>query len=149
MALNGYDISQDCILGKGKPSHYGYARVSIHNKLYFAHRLAYEQVFGEIPEGIHIHHKCDNKMCINVNHLEALSPEEHRRIHTHPKLRAILKSKTECINGHPFDGYNGKQRTCSTCAYDNKKRWYNLNKEKARKQQSEYRLRKRRTILWH
>lgn len=34
-----------------------------------AHRVAWQLYRGEIPKGMHVLHKCNNKMCVNPDHL--------------------------------------------------------------------------------
>jgi hypothetical protein len=47
----------------------------------YAHRAMYIWTYGEIPADHHVHHTCENRLCINPDHLIALTPEEHRARH--------------------------------------------------------------------
>lgn len=47
----------------------GYPQIGKNKKRFRMNRFIYEFFNGEIPEGLHIRHTCDNKICINPNHL--------------------------------------------------------------------------------
>jgi hypothetical protein len=53
-----------------KPSTSGYPQVNYYKTTGNAHRVVYQEMFGSIPSGLVVRHKCDNKMCINPEHLE-------------------------------------------------------------------------------
>lgn len=42
-----------------------------------AHRLAYECAVGPIAPGLEIDHLCENKLCVNPAHLEAVTRSEN------------------------------------------------------------------------
>lgn len=81
-----------------------------------AHRLAYEYKIGPIPAGLHIDHLCRNRLCVNPDHLEAVTQAENNR-------RAGA-ARTDCAHGHPYDEANtywtkAGTRVCRTC----QRRW--------------------------
>lgn len=54
-----------------------YPVVRVGDRNYLAHRLVYEGVYGDLPKGSHVHHKCANRYCVNPDHLQRASAAEN------------------------------------------------------------------------
>lgn len=63
-------MNEGCIIWTGKIWSQGrYGMDTIDGKSMGAHRAAWIRVNGEIPLGLKVLHKCDNGLCVNVDHL--------------------------------------------------------------------------------
>ena len=59
----------------------GYGWTYLDGKAIPAHRAVYLLSGGHIPDGYEVHHTCENKVCVEVTHLQPLSSEEHGQLH--------------------------------------------------------------------
>ena len=58
------------LAGVTRPGPHGYGRIQAEpGRLVVAHRVAWELVYGSVPEGMVVCHRCDVARCVNPAHL--------------------------------------------------------------------------------
>lgn len=100
----------------------GYGGIGVDGKQWLAHRWSYTKLVGSIPDGMQLDHLCGNRLCVNPDHLEPKSAEDHIRRHQddgHLDSGRHQREKRECPHGHAYDDkntaiYKGK-RNCRIC----------------------------------
>lgn len=77
--INGYIKNEKgCFIYK-KSASGSYGKIRWKMKWYSAHRVAFEEFNGEIPEGKWVCHKCDTPKCVNPEHLFLGSASDNRK----------------------------------------------------------------------
>jgi hypothetical protein len=99
----------------------GYGRMKYKGKCQQAHRVIYELVRGQIPDGLELDHKCRVTFCVNPDHLEPVPHKVNvRRGATGMVTTIRQRSKTHCPRGHFYSDKNtmigtGGARSCREC----------------------------------
>lgn len=97
----------------------GYGKIQVwdngKNRVFRAHRVAYEHFKGAIPDGLCLDHLCHNRGCVNPEHLEPVTSSEN----TKRAMRAGFMRRKFCKRGHAMTDENiyvsGKIRSCKPC----------------------------------
>jgi hypothetical protein len=108
-------LNSRCWEFNGSDNGEGYKRVYVSGKSEYAHRYAYREFVGEIPENMTIDHLCRNRGCVNPGHLEVVTRAENvsRRVSIPPR------GGGRCKNGHALTEDNIRMSRnsviCKTC----------------------------------
>lgn len=99
----------------------GYGQIRYKYQAVLVHRFSWSMLRGEIPEGLCVLHRCDNRPCVNPEHLflgtyldNARDMSQKGRCQRH---RAAI---THCPHGHEYTTENTRRNTygkreCRTC----------------------------------
>lgn len=87
----------------------GYGRTRWSSGMVLTHRLAYEQLVGEIPDGLLLDHLCRNTSCVNPDHLEPVTSQ----VNTLRGFSVVTEhaKKTHCPYGHEYTSENTRLQT--------------------------------------
>jgi hypothetical protein len=107
--------TDSCWLWTGWQSEYGYGKFQRDDGAkVMAHRFAYEEVKGPIPEGLVLDHLCRVQTCVNPEHLEPVTNAENILRGESPSAKNARRSL--CIRGHRLTPRKGTSwRECKTC----------------------------------
>jgi hypothetical protein len=94
-----------------------------------AHRLSYQAFKGPIPDGLFIDHLCRNKLCVNPDHLEAVSNSENskRRAVAH----GLRRHDNETLDQQQAR-LNGYKRAWELRNPERKAQWVEANRDHVR-----------------
>ena len=97
----------------------GYGTHRLDNIQRPVHRLAFEEANGQIPNGLHVCHHCDVKLCCNPQHLFLGTARDNAR-DLYDKGLGYQAKITHCPQGHEYTPENtyvtrAGKRSCRAC----------------------------------
>jgi len=117
----------------------GYGQLKIAGRKHGAHRIVMMQEVGHLEPNEFVCHSCDNRKCVNIDHLFVGSHTDNARDMC-AKGRQHQQVKKKCPSGHPYDTENtavlnrkggGVYRKCRACDRKRHMKAYYKKKEQS------------------
>ncbi len=92
----------------------GYGAFKLNGKVIDAHRVSYTIHKGDIPIGMYVCHSCDNRKCVNPEHLFLGTAKDNHQDAV-DKGKVIFGWNTEKLKKHPSRGAYLRGCRCDEC----------------------------------
>jgi len=91
----------------------GYGAVKVDGKVVSVHKYFYIKYKGEIPEKLLVSHTCNNKLCVNPDHLKLVTSKEN--YHNALQRGTITPQRNEHLKVHPSQSAYRNGCRCDGC----------------------------------
>lgn len=94
----------------------GYGAFKLNGKVVDAHRVSYQINIGEIPQSMYVCHSCDNRLCVNPNHLFLGSAKSNWKDgFDKERIKLLGGIDTNKLKKHPSKGAYNRGCRCNEC----------------------------------